>query len=288
MALAAALAAAALVLSAPRSPAGDRGSPLQLYLRDSAYLTGKVALLGDVATLAGATEEERARLAACPLALPITRPTLLPVRLVREALAAAGAGTASVSGSRCVVLPGMGAREGLYFERLLRAIEPGLPRDARAEVELLASSGVLPQAAGPDVSFLAIDLGRVSGSVAGPGTLRVSSGGSEALAEVWVYTYLPAGSPALEGGAEVELSTARCGGAGGSGADRQTVQGETLIHAGDTVTIVFRKGGISVSSPGRALGSGSRMGRVSVRATDGGRTYLGTVLSSMEVSVEVP
>jgi hypothetical protein len=302
-----ALVAGLLAWQAAAVWAGERTETIQAYLRDSAFLEGPWARVGDLATIAGSTEEARARAASCILPFPLFRPTLLPARSIQLALAAAGITGVSVSGTRVAVVPatGMSAREKVFYDRLLRAVDAAESlRDGRTEVQLVSSEGVLPAASGADVRFGSPEIGSIMGRMAGGGRLAVRSGETEGSAQLWLYTFVPAATPENAGarGMEIELSTALPDGRGESigaarsrdtaGASERSETGRsrevTVVRAGDAVTIIFRKGSIVVTSPGRAQSAGALSETVRVRALEGGRAYTATVVNATEVAVDVP
>jgi hypothetical protein len=308
--LAAALACLLAVLLPGGAAADEASRGVQVYLRDVAYVDGPLVRVGEVATLSASTEAERRLAADGFLALPILKPTLLPGRIVTESLTASGAAWTSVSGPRVAVIPsqGLGAREKLFYERLLRAVDAaGARHDARVEVSVLSVSGLSPLSAGPDLKFTSISVPQVAGSLAGRGTVAYRSGDSEGSAELWVSAFLPASSlSATEmDGAEIALSAPSRAAEVGAKAEAaatlapapvasasRSAGGATrpsaVVRAGDSVTLVFRKGNVAVSAPGRAQGSGGVGETVSVRSLDGKRTHAGTVLSATEVAIDVP
>jgi hypothetical protein len=277
------------LLAIPGSGArGDgAGEAVQVYLKESARAEAPFVTVGDVAALVGGTAEERARLASCRLPLPVTRPTLLPARTVRAALLAAGAAAPSVSGQRVAVIPSAGkaARELLFYERLLRSLDQAdTRRDSRLEIELLGAVGIDPAGAGADVRFGPVEAARVSGCLAGPASVAVRSGNGEGSLRIWAFAYVPAEATP----AEVELSTAASGDAG-AGTTQTVARSEAApVRTGDAVTIIFRKGSIAISTPGRAQSGGALLDSISVRSVDGRKAFVGTVTGASEVSVDVP
>jgi flagella basal body P-ring formation protein FlgA len=110
-----------------------------VYLHPSAVIEDPQITLGQIAAVYSADGSRAEALRALPIAPAPVRPTLLPARVIRDRLGAAG-GEAVVVGGRVALLPAEGIQEGRewFYSALLSFVDAQDPcKLGRIEVELL-------------------------------------------------------------------------------------------------------------------------------------------------------
>jgi len=293
-----------------------------LYLKQAAVVAGPVLRLGDVAEVVAGEAAVQSRLLQLELGPTPRALTLLPVRALREALAASLQAQVSLVGGRVAVIPAAGlSREEISFYRgLLRFLEASEPdKEGRIEVEVLLPPRLPSDSSAGQPSFEFKRVKKVQSRLAGEVEISYLLAGSLEPAGkllLRIQHFLPAAraKTRLEAGqgltAEciefVEQDISLFGGdllllgdafqgyqaASAIEAGRPLTLGQLkrnlAVRSGDPVTIFFLKQGLTVSLPGRALGSGAIGEQVEVRPLESGKRFRSRISASREVQVELP
>jgi len=294
------LAAALAVLTLSAGAAS--GGPV-VYLRPSAVVPPGGLALGAIAAVACDDAALAADLAALPLGEAPRRLCFLPPQEVRRRVARAFPGQVDLVGSGVALLPAgvVPARLEAQAAALLAALGREDQGQGWLEVELLSG---LPEEASAPVLMSRPPRGRLSGR------LQVQIGETGVLLFAHPYAAVARASRDLERGSLLEegdvqfVETDLSGLPGGyltelEGSFRvlapiprgallepSRLARSFLVKAGDRVTVVFLRPGLSVTLPGRALGSAGRGETVEVSLRDPARRFRGRVEANGEVVVE--
>ncbi len=245
----------AIVLAA--AGAGQKAGASTLYLRRLVVAEPSQLTIGDLLRCSEPLTGDAARALERPVGAAAGRMLLLPSTwFSRELSAVVGADTILV-GRRSLVVPGglAGAGTATLLDRLMDWLESlGGFGAGSVELELVrAPSASSVTAAEPAFELLAAE--RASGLYAGAVevSVRTSAGPAERVS-FRVRQELPVENPG--------------------------------VRAGDPVTVVMRRGAITIEMEGKALSSAAAGKSVTVRVTDGERTFAGTAERPGVVNVD--
>lgn len=293
-------------------------SAQELYLDSAVVLGGKGQTLGEVSIVTGASNARQLdRLLALPLPKLADHPALIPARDLQRELARRIGGSFVLVGGPIIYLPASVTKksERRFYTSLLQAIETAVPgRSLRVEVwapagaqptlgairgrlrfqfpsgsgtpEALASNSYVQYRGEGNRSYRDVPITlRVSGLV--PVALENIPYGTKfsdsAVGYVSKDLSSLSGTPARLTGTSFRARSAITK---GQVLYRDMVGKVLAIRSGKQIRIAFRKGGVTVSVPGSAYGSGSLGDTISVSPQNSGREVSGTIVSPTEVVVE--
>jgi hypothetical protein len=246
---------AVVVLVATAAAAGAATLYLRRFVRaDPAGLT-----VGDLLQVAGEIPEAARELLSRSAAAPAARMLLVPAQFFRDLLAGPLGESATLVGSRTLVLPPSVVPEESV--ELIDGLVEWLDRQGgfgRGAVELevvqAPERAALPA---PEPSFALLRAERTSGLLSG--IVEVSfRGAGDRVSRVVLRT-------------------------------RQAVPSASDgVRAGDTVQVVFRRGAVTVEMEGRALSSGAPGQGVTVWVAECRRSFTGLAAGRKVVDVELP
>lgn len=275
-----------------------------VYLHPAAVVQTGTLTLGAIAVVLSGDPREAAELTALPLGPAPARPCFLTPQEVRRRVEGAWAGRLDLVGSGVALLPAgaVPAPQQAQAAALLAAL--GREGQGRLEVDLLSP---LPESAGKPVL-----LSRTGGSERLAGRIQVQIG--EASVLVFVHPYASVARAArdlprdhLLSGEDVQYAEEDLSSLQGSYLTPADLEGSfrtlapvsrgalleparltrnLLVRAGERVTVVFVRPGLSVTLSGKAWGSGGRGETVEVTLRDPTRRFRGRVTDTGEVVVE--
>lgn len=293
-----------------------------VYLHKAAFLSKESFTLGELATVVAPDPLLESRLRSLELGASPRAMALFPLAEIRRRIEQAFSGQVDLIGSRVSLIPAGAAPEGQqwFFERLLAFLdEQDGGMEGRLEIELVSQPQLRSaQMEAGTVEFFLQQSRRAQNRLAGAAQVSFRISGKAAMESgilsIWVHHFLPvaraarnlkAGEPLTEREIEytvedISLLSGKFLAAGDAiGSVRTTApisQGALidpgrlvrhyLVKAGDTVTVVFLRPGLSVSLPGKAYGSGSQGDTVEVRPLVSQKRFSGRISDSGEVLVE--
>jgi flagella basal body P-ring formation protein FlgA len=231
-------------------------------LRPDAQVQGQIVRLGDVATVAAATEQESARLAAIELAASPVDGTVKTIELahIDDALAANG------------VLRGQVRLTGASRVRVRRAVEkPAAKKQSHGKSSVQTTAGANAK---DDAEVVVARRALARGEVIAADDLMLAAVSRRPQNAVWF-----ADKDELVGRQVVRPVAA------GQPVDEQAAQPQVLVKRGEVVTVYAHAAGVRVRTNARAKQNGARGELIEVESLTNRKTFFARVRNVQEVEV---
>jgi hypothetical protein len=250
--------AAAALLGMLLFAASVFGQGTTVYMRHTVTAGSGDVRLGDIVRTTSTPAPAASEMLARSIATMGDRILYLPASLATGLLAEAFGSDSIIVGSRTMVLPRDVLPEGEdYLVDCLGDFlsAQGLVGDGKVEITLLQNlvQGTVPRRGTP--TFQVVKTGATTCEV----SFSLAAGAGSSVSGRVSF-------PALQGAASTDLRVA----------------------AGTPVSVIFRKGPVTIEIPGKALASASVGERVSVRVAESQKKFSGMLLEGKAVDVELP